>query len=108
MKNKYIVKDKREFNNIIKNNKFIKNNFFILYMKENNLNYNRFGIAISKKLGKAVFRNKIKRRIRNLIKENILLFSKSYDYIIMIRRGKDNYNYQILKKELQSLLKETK
>lgn len=108
MKNKYIVKDKREFNNIIKNNKFIKNNFFILYMKENNLNYNRFGIAISKKLGNAVFRNKIKRRIRNLIKENILLFSKSYDYIIMIRRGKDNYNYQILKKELQSLLKETK
>ncbi len=108
MKKKFIVKKKEEFNDIIRNSKYIKNDYFVIYIKKNNYNYNRFGIAISTKIGKAVFRNKIKRRIRNIIKENNLLFKKSYDYIIMIKRGKFNYNYDILNNELKKLLNEEK
>ena len=108
MKKKFIVKKKEEFNDIIRNSKYIKNDYFVIYIKKNNYNYNRFGIAISTKIGKAVFRNKIKRRIRNIIEENNLLFKKSYDYIIMIKRGKINYNYDILNNELKKLLNEEK
>ena len=105
VKKKYVVKDKREFNEIIKKSKFIKNNYFVIYIRKNNLDISRFGIAVSKKIGKAHFRNKLKRRIRNIIDNNNYLFKKSYDYIIMIKRGKDKYDYQTLEKEVKNILK---
>lgn len=104
MKKKNVVKDKRLFNKIIKTSKFIKNDYYVIYFSENNLQYNRYGLAVSKKLGNAVFRNKIKRRLRNIIDNNNFLFKNSYDYIIMIKRGKNNYNYNILEQKLKKIL----
>ena len=54
MKRVETIKDQKLFNNIIRNGKFIKNNFFVIYniRKEEVKNY--YGIAISNKVGNAV------------------------------------------------------
>ena len=60
MKKINIVKSNLEFNNIIhKGNKYVSNIFYT-YVLINNYNYNRYGIAISTKIGNAVIRNKLK------------------------------------------------
>ena len=87
MKKEDIVKYNREFNNIIKNGKYLKNNEFAIYYKENNFNHSRFGISVSKKIGNAVKRNYYKRIIRNICHNNKNLYSKNKDYIIIMRKG---------------------
>ncbi len=108
MKKKYVVKEKLEFNKIIKNGKKIQNEIFIIFCQDNKNNFSRFGIAVSKKLGNAVIRNKIKRRIRNIIDNNKFLFKKNKNYIIMIKRSVASFDYNILNEKLIELIKKEK
>ena len=104
MRKLYIVKESKDFDNIIKNNLFNKNKSFVVYYKENNLKYNRYGISVSKKLGNAVFRNKYKRKIRSIIDNCKKDYNISKDYIIILRRGAINKKYNELSKDLIELL----
>ena len=51
MKKYEVVKEHKEFNDIINNSKYIKNNNFVIYYRNSEFNYPRFGIAISTKFG---------------------------------------------------------
>ena len=95
MKKLYIVKTKEEFNNLINKG---------YYSKDNNLKYDRFGISVGKKIGKAVTRNKYKRKIRSIIDIYRKDYLKRKDYIIILRSRALNLNYKDLKTELFSLL----
>ena len=104
MKRIETIKDQKLFNNIIRNGKFIKNNFFVIYniMKENEeINY---GIAISNKVGNAVTRNKLKRQTRAIIDNHRNLFKNAHNYIIMIRKGSVGVDYKTLDGALVELL----
>ena len=108
MKKYEIIKDKNDFNNIIHNAKFIKNNNFVIYYIDNNLQKSRYGIAISTKFGKAHIRNYYKRITRNIIDLNKKSFQNNKDYIIMIKRTCLNIKYSELLTSFEELLKEIK
>lgn len=108
MKKYEIIKKHDEFNNLINNEKFIKNNNFVIYYKDNSYNYSRFGIAISKKFGKAHIRNYYKRITRNIIDLNKKSFSNNKDYIIMIKRTCLEKKYKDLLDSFEELIKELK
>lgn len=109
MKKLFIVKDKKEFNKLIKTGNCKKNNFFVVYSKENNLKYNRFGISVGTKLGNAVIRNKYKRKIRAIIdkyiKKDSLNLNQKKDYIILLRKKAMDFSYQEIEDSLLNLLK---
>lgn len=100
------VKSKQDFENNIHNGKFKKNKYYVIYYLPNNLSYNRYGIAVSKKLGHAFLRNKLKRQVRNIIHDSKNMFSKSQDYIIMIRKSYLDLEYSKMLIEFQNLIKE--
>ena len=108
MKRYEMVKSHEDFNNIINNGKYVKNNYFVIYYINNDSNKYHFGIAVGKKLGKAVIRNKYKRQIRVIIDDNKNNFNKDKDYIIMIKKNCNDLSYQDMHKELSSLIKEIK
>ena len=103
MKKKNIIKSKLEYTEIINNCKYIKNNYYIIYYRSNN-KFNRYGISIPKKTGKAVLRNKIKRRLKNIIDNNKFNIQKSYDYVIIIRKRLIELNYQEMEHHFISLV----
>lgn len=102
MKEKYRVKNKELFNDIIKNGSQTRSKYFYIYYKDNNLDYPRFGIAVGKKVGKAVVRNKYKRIIRKILSENKKTFKNNRDYIIMIKNTGLNKTYEQLKEDLKN------
>ena len=104
MKRIETIKDQKTFNDIIKNGRFQKNNLLVIYNKEREDKKINFGIAISNKVGNAVIRNKIKRRVRFIIDNNRNLFKNGNNYIIMVRKSCQEVNYKILEESLVSLI----
>lgn len=105
MKKIYVVKNNREFNNIINNGNKYKSNFFTLCIMNNNFNYNRYGIAISKKIGNAVIRNKYKRQIKDII-DDIKISISGYDLVLIAKVNIKTSNYNNIKDDIIKLFNE--
>jgi len=65
----------------------------------------RFGFTITKKIGNAVTRNRIRRRLKHALSELADGFAKpGYDYIVVGRRRAATQPYSDLKKDLERCL----
>lgn len=102
MKKKYRVKKNEDFSRIIKRKQSMANRTFIIYYLKNDIGHARIGISVSKKLGKAVIRNKIKRQVRMIVKETINL-DDNYDYIVIVRNKFLDLNFTSNLKEFNYL-----
>lgn len=61
------------------------NRCLVLYCRRCRGQENRVGITVSKKLGKAVVRNKIRRRLREVYRLNESRFLRGYDLVVVAR-----------------------
>ena len=61
------------------------NSCLILYARKNRMSTNRVGITVSKKLGKAHIRNRIRRRIREVYRLNESKFQPGWDIVVVAR-----------------------
>ncbi len=98
------IKKKEEFENIIKNGKKIGNSYFVIYYKERKNDFNRFGISLSKNFGNAVKRNRYKRILREIIRNNQKKFKIQADYIIILKKTCDGLDYKVIEEKLLALL----
>lgn len=80
------IKKNKEFEYIIKKGRFSAQKKIVVYALKNNLKFNRIGIAISTKFGKATARNRLKRIIKEWYKKNMEKFNIGYDIIIVARK----------------------
>ena len=104
MKKKFVVKNSRDFDKIIKTGTCLKNRHLIVYYLKNNYQYDRFGISVGKKLGNAVFRNHYKRKIRSIIDNYRKTSSNSYDYVIIMRRNMTKISYQEMESSFKKIM----
>lgn len=103
MKKKEIIQKSNEFTEIIHKCPYKKNNYFIIYYRKNK-EHNRFGISVPTKTGKANIRNKIKRRVKNILDQNKNSVHSSYDYVIIIRKRLLELSFSEIEKELITLI----
>lgn len=103
MNKQYIIRKNEEIENIVKTGKKTVSKYFIIYNKEDINEYNRYCVSVSKKLGKAHTRNKIKRRIKDILMKNKIDLSKKY--VIIIRKEAVTASYEDLKNILIKQIK---
>ncbi len=61
------------------------NGYLVLYARPNRTATNRVGITASKKLGHAVVRNRVRRRLREVYRLNEHRFAPGWDIVVVAR-----------------------
>ena len=90
MKKNFRVKREKDFKAIFKEGTSFANRKFVVYQLENQKNHFRVGLSVSKKLGNAVTRNQIKRRIRHIIQNVKGSLEENVDFVVIARKGVEN------------------
>ena len=85
MKETRTVKKNHEFRRMYQKGKSSVNSFLVLYIRPNRLGHNRLGVTVSAKLGKAVVRNRVRRRLREIWRLNDGRLKQGYDMILVAR-----------------------
>lgn len=107
MKKAYRVKSEKDFQKVFQNGKSKANRQFVIYKlpKKEQKNF-RVGISVGKKIGNAVVRNRIKRRIRHAImeldKEHTI--NSEIDFIVIARNPVSQMDYFEIKSSLLHIL----
>ena len=105
MKKIYRVTSNEDFGGAVHKGIAKRNSCYVIHARENELNHARVGISVSKKLGVAVVRNKIKRQVRAIVGELIdFENSKPIDIVIVVKDGFLKNSFEYNKNSLNSLI----
>ena len=105
MKSKILALSKNEeFKNLLNQKKISNKYVTIFFGKLNNKNEKMLNISFvtKKKIGNAVMRNKIKRRLRNIVNDAVKKVSLKfhYSYLVIAKPTMLNNEYAIIKETL--------
>lgn len=100
------LRNTRQFSNVYKKGKSIVNRQVVMYYVKNQLDYNQVGFSVSKKVGKAVVRNRVKRLMKESFRLNKEKVCEGYDIVFVARvRLKDSTYQEVDKAMLHCLRK---
>lgn len=106
MKKKYRIKKNDEFQEVFKQGTSVANRQFVIYVLDKpEQAYFRIGLSVSKKIGKAVVRNRVKRYVRQVFHEERDRIQTGKDYVIIARVPVATMGYEEVKKSLLHVLR---
>ena len=103
MKHSESLKKNMDFQNVYENGKSYANRYLVMYVLENNLNKNRIGISVSKKVGNSVIRHQITRLIRESYRLQEDIFNSSLDIVVIARSNARDVGYREIESALLHL-----
>jgi ribonuclease P protein component len=80
------IRKKRDFINLYKSGSRYRGRYFSLVYRPNPFGTSRLAVVVSKKVGPAVTRNRVKRRLRDFFRRNKGLIPEPTDIIIVARK----------------------
>lgn len=99
------IKKNSHFRYIYNRGRSLSNDILVMYIFRNGKNTNRVGISVSKKIGKSVVRNRIKRLIKESFRRNKHMFKTGYDIIFIARKKAAEANYLEIEESIKFLVK---
>ncbi len=84
------LKKRKDFDRVFEGRVVFRGKNFNAYVLPNALKFSRLGIMLSKKVGGAVARNRIKRLLRECFRLNKALLGPGLDVVLLPRRGFPN------------------
>ena len=96
------LKKKKDFERVFKQGKGIKRDFLLFKFVKNDLGASRFGFVVSQKISKKVtVRNKIKRRLRAVLREELPKIKPGFDGVWVVLKNSTPPSF----KEIQETIK---
>ncbi len=97
------LKQNHLFRRLYRKGNSAANRYLVLYHRRNGTRGNRVGITVSAKLGHAVARNRLRRRLREIYRTNESAFRRGFDLVVVGRTAAMEADYQKLEQAYLSL-----
>jgi ribonuclease P protein component len=94
VKRRYRVRTNAQFQAIRQRGRSVSSELLVLYMLPNQLPYSRFGFSINSRMGNAVTRNRIKRRLRAIVSLQLDALQSGWDLLLIARRPLRSADYR--------------
>lgn len=101
------LKKNSDFQTVYQRGRSVANKQLVLYWLKNDMDEVRIGFSISRKYGKAVQRNKLRRRLKEILR-GLEVAHTGYDFIFIARSGAKEADYQLLQRSVKHLFGKTK
>ena len=98
------LKKRREFLHVQSTGRRFKGRLMVLLIAEHRSGEPRIGLTISRKVGNAVVRNKVRRRLREIIRRDLSSQFGSADHVIVAYQNAARADFTSLRDDLQCLL----
>ncbi len=105
MKHTVPLKQNHEFRRLYNKGKSAVSPYFAIYCRKTNRPYSRLGITTGVKLGKAVKRNYVRRRIRELYRTNEDKLLPGFDVVVVARSRAIYGRYAELERSFLQLMR---
>ena len=96
MKSRYTVKKNSDFRRMYSKGKSVVTPYMVVYTRKNSLPVTRTGYTVSAKLGNAVTRNTVRRRLREIYRLHSGLIRSGTDIIVVARSKAVSADYSVL------------
>ena len=106
MKAEITVKENYEFRRIYRKGKSVVTPYLVLYCQRNRQGKTRLGVTVSTKLGKAVVRNRVRRRLREIWRLALPDMEQGWDIVLVARIRAVNAPYSKIEKAYRRALQE--
>ncbi len=97
------LRHRKDFDVIFKRGARRANRLLVLRSLANNLTYNRYAFITSKRVGKAVVRNRVRRRLREALRA--LPIRAGWDIVFSARASAAEASYQELERAVSGLVR---
>jgi len=104
LKRCYRLKRSKDFRRAYQKGKYCANPYLVVYYVRNDQGGLRIGFSVSKKIGQAVVRNRVKRQLREICRLNESIFPPGYDLVFVARAKIKEADYHLMQKNLLSLV----
>lgn len=105
--NVYRLKKNKEFRKVYSLGRSFADRRIIIYLHKNAKEESRFGFTVSKKVGNAVIRNKVRRKLKEICRLNRSKIKKGFDVIVIARPAAAGEKYLDFEKSFIWLIKKS-
>lgn len=97
------LKENAAFRRLYQRGRSVGNRYLVIYCRPNRLGHNRLGLTVSTKLGHAVVRNRIRRRLREIYRLNENCLKQGFDLVVVARTACVDASFSALNASFSSL-----
>ena len=97
-----------EYRQVYRNGKRVPSANFLLFYRFNSLGESRVGLSAGKKVGGAVRRNRVKRRMREILRRQRPLFQKPVDLVLVAHPGAADLLFSEMDVEITEMIQKAR
>ncbi|MFC4812615.1 ribonuclease P protein component [Paenibacillus sp. GCM10023250] len=106
MQRKLRLRNREDFSRIYRNGKSFANSQFVVYWsKQHKAEPFRLGVSASKKIGNAVVRNRMRRLVKEIVRQQRERIVEQLDFIVIVRKPAVGLGMKELEKSMLHVLK---
>ena len=97
------LKKNQDFQSVYRKGRSYANKLLVMYVLENNMERNRLGISVSKKVGNSVVRHHVTRLVRESYRLQENIFNSGLDIVVIARANAASASYEEIESALLHL-----